>query len=352
MFKQPTNAERVRLFREVVAVWEDIRWPGLAPSTTARYGQVVRNYLEPEFGNLPITEMTHERCARYFARLTREGKAPGTVRKIHTVLGSICSQAVRFGWLPANPCRDMEGLPPHNHEEPFFLTAEQTRRLAEEMPGETYRLFIYTAAYTGLRAGELAGLRRKDVDLLRGVVHVRQALKALDAKRPDGSRGPVFGPPKNGKPRTVTMPKFLRAMFTDHLTRPLPGGAGPGALVFTAPEGGVHRHSLFMRRVFKPTIKGNKKRKIKPVLPAELYGLRFHDLRHTCASLLIAQGAHPKIIQERLGHSSITTTMNRYGHLFDGLDATLIDGLDEAHAAASPPDNVTELPNARRAGGD
>lgn len=135
MFSQPTNAERPRQFREVVAVWEEIRWPGLAPSTTARYGQVVRNYLEPEFGNLPITEMTHERCARYFARLTREGKAPGTVRKIHTVLGSICSQAVRFDWLPANPCRDMEGLPPHNHEEPFFLTAEQTRRLAEEMPG-------------------------------------------------------------------------------------------------------------------------------------------------------------------------------------------------------------------------
>ncbi len=270
------------------------------------------------------------------------------MRKIHTVLSSICSQAVRFDWLPANPCRDMEGLPPHSHDEPFFLTAEQTRRLAEEMPGETYRLFIYTAAYTGLRAGELAGLRRKDVDLLRGVVQVRRALKALDVIRDDGTRGPVFGPPKNGKPRTVTMPKFLRAMLADHLAlapaKGGPGGAGADALVFTSPEGGVHRHGLFMRRVFKPTIKGNKKRKIKPALPAELHGLRFHDLRHTAASMLIAQGAHPKIIQERLGHASITTTMNRYGHLFDGLDATLIDGLDAAHdEAANPPDNVKRL---------
>ncbi len=347
MFAQPTNPAPVHLFKEAVAVWEEIRWPSLAPSTTARYGQVVRTYLEPEFSNTPIIEMTHERCARYFARLMREGKEPGTVRKIHTVLSSICSQAKRFDWLPANPCREMEGLPAHRHQEPVFLNAEQTRTLAERMP-QHYRVLVYTAAYTGLRAGELAGLRRKDVDLLRGVLHVRQALKALDAKLPDGTRGPVFGAPKNGKPRTVTLPKFLRAMLTEHLAlspaKGGPGGAGADALVFTSPEGGVHRHGLFMRRVFKPTIKGDKRKKIKPALPAELHALRFHDLRHTCASLLIAQGAHPKIIQERLGHASITTTMNRYGHLFDGLDATLIDGLDAAHdEAANPPDNVTRL---------
>jgi integrase len=72
--------------------------------------------------------------------------------------------------------------------------------------------------------------------------------------------------------------------------------------------------------------------------------LRLHDLRHTCASLLIAQGAHPKVIQERLGHASITTTMNRYGHLFEGHDDTLIEGLNAAHdEAAQPPDNVVAL---------
>jgi integrase len=335
MFKQATNAERVRLFKEVVAIWKETCWTGLAPSTTARYGQVVRNYLEPEFGNLPITEMTREVVRRYFARLTRDGKAPGTVRKVHTVLSAILSEAVELELLAANPCTRMRGLPTVRTEEPVFLNAEQVHTLAEATP-QHYRLLVYMAAYTGLRAGELAGLRRKDVDLLRGVVQVRQALKQLDP--------PVFGGTKTGKPRTVTLPKFLRAMLTDHLAGPIPGGAGADALVFTSPEGGIMRHGLFMRRVWYPTIKGNKKRKIKPALPAELHALRFHDLRHTCASLLIAQGAHPKIIQERLGHASITTTMNRYGHLFDGLDATLIDGLDAAHDdAANPPDNVTRL---------
>jgi integrase len=237
----------------------------------------------------------------------------------------------------------MRGLPAKRQGETVFLNAEQVRTLAEAMP-DHYRVLVYTAAYTGLRAGELAGLRRKDVDLLRGVVHVRQALKAVDGQ--DGS-GPVFGGTKTGKTRTVTLPKFLRQMLTDHLAGPIPGGGGADALVFTSPEGGIMRHSLFMQRVWRPVLKGDKRKKKPGALPEELHSLRFHDLRHSAAAMLIAQGAHPKIIQERLGHSSITTTMNRYGHLFDGLDATLIDGLDAAHdLAAAPANNVTRLPQA------
>jgi integrase len=338
MFSTATNAQRPRPFKEVVGIWEETCWTGLSPTTTARYASVVRTYLNPEFGSTPINEMTREVVRRYFARLTREGKAPGTVRKVHTVLSAIMSEAVELELLPANPCQHMRGLPPNRHGEPTFLTAEQVRTLAEAMPAThpSARLLVYTAAYTGLRAGELAGLRRKDVDLLRGVVHVRKALKQLDP--------PVFGPPKNGKTRTVTLPKFLRAMLNDHVSGPHPGGPGADALVFTSPEGGILRHRLFMRRVWHPTLKGDKKRKIAAALPAELHGLRFHDLRHTAASMLIAQGAHPKIIQERLGHASITTTMDRYGHLFDGHDTQLIEGLDAAHdEAANPPDNVTQL---------
>ncbi len=342
MFAQPTNAQRSRPFKEVVGMWEETCWTGLAPSTKARYGQIVRTYLLPEFGTTPITEMTRGVVRRYFARLTREGKTPGTVRKVHTVLSAIMSEAVELELLPVNPCTRMRGLPAVRTEERVVLTAEQVRTLAERIP-QHFRLLIYMAAYTGLRAGELAGLRRKDVDLLRGVVQVRQALKQLDP--------PVFGGTKTGKTRTVTLPKFLRAMLTDHLAGPIPGGANADALVFTSPEGGIMRHGLFMRRVWYPTIKGDNKRKIKAALPTELHGLRFHDLRHTCASLFIAQGAHPKIIQERLGHASITTTMDRYGHLFDGLDATLVDGLDAAHAAATPPDYMAELPPQSAEGG-
>jgi len=343
-YQQPTNAPKPRPFREVVGIWQETCWTGLSPTTTARYGQAVRTHLMPEFSNTPITEMTREVVRRYFARLVRSGKAPGSVRKIHTVLSAIMSEAVELELIAANPCTKMRGLPAHRHQEPVFLNAEQVRALAEAMPTPAYKVLVYTAAYTGLRAGELAGLRRKDVDLLRGVVHVRQALKVVDGQ--DGSNGPVFGSTKSGKTRTVTLPRFLRAMLNDHL---LTVRGDADALVFTSPQGAVLRHGLFMRRVWYPTIKGDTrskdpKKRRPPALPAELHGLRFHDLRHTCASLLIAQGAHPKIIQERLGHASITTTMNRYGHLFDGLDAPLIDGLDAAHdEAVAPATKVREL---------
>ena len=127
MFSQPTNPAPVRLFKEVRAIWEETCWTGLAPSTTARYGQVVRTYLEPEFANLPITDMTREVVRRFFARLTREGMAPGTVRKIHTVLSAILSEAVELELLPANPCTRMRGLPTVRSDEPVFLNADQVR---------------------------------------------------------------------------------------------------------------------------------------------------------------------------------------------------------------------------------
>lgn len=96
--------------------------------------------------------------------------------------------------------------------------------------------------------------------------------------------------------------------------------------VFTAPGGGQLRHGNFYNRIFKPTV--------QKTLPGELQRARFHDLRHTHAALLIAQGAHPKAIQYRLGHSSITVTLDRYGHLFPALDDALTDALDATYRAA------------------
>lgn len=92
-----------------------------------------------------------------------------------------------------------------------------------------------------------------------------------------------------------------------------------------------------MRRVFKPAIIGDKKKEREPALPAHKHNLRFHDLRHTCASLLVAAGAHPQLIQARLGHASITTTLDRYGHLFPSVEEALADALDATFNDASTP---------------
>ncbi len=107
------------------------------------------------------------------------------------------------------------------------------------------------------------------------------------------------------------------------------------------PSGAPIRHANFYRRYFKPAVAA--------ALPPDKHGVRFHDLRHTCAALLIGAGAHPKAIQERLGHKSITMTLDRYGHLLPGLGDALADALDATHTAAqTPAQNVVPL---RRAEG-
>ncbi len=130
-----------------------------------------------------------------------------------------------------------------------------------------------------------------------------------------------FGPTKNHGRRTVRLPPFLCELLACYLTdRP----RRPNDLVFTAPDGGPLQHRLFYRRYFRPAVE-------RAGLPD---ALRFHDLRHTCAAMLIAQGAHPRAIMERLGHSSITVTLNTYGHLFPSLDEALTDGLETTYRAA------------------
>jgi integrase len=170
------------------------------------------------------------------------------------------------------------------------------------------------------------------VDLLRGVVHVRQALKDVGGRL-------EFGPTKTHERRTVALPNFLSDMLAEHLSHPSPGGSGPDALVFTSTTGLPLRHGLFYRRHFKVAVRGKPATKNRPAvrgaLPPHLHGLRFHDLRHTCAALSIAAGAHPKLISARLGHASITITLDRYGHLFPSVEEALAEKLDAAFAGAT-----------------
>jgi len=125
----------------------------------------------------------------------------------------------------------------------------------------------------------------------------------------------------------VKLPEFLRDMLKEHLAVASPGGNGPDDLVFTTKTGAPIRQHLFYRRHFKPAV--------RKALPARLHGLRFHDLRHTCASLLLSQGAHALAVKEWLGHSSIQITVDRYGHLLPGIADDLAAGLDTAFAASA-----------------
>jgi integrase len=321
-----------RPFRELVTTWERTRAAKLAPKTRERYASVTRTHLLPAFGSTPVGKLSRADIKEWFAAFADERKpdgeprySPGTVRKVQVVLSSILSEGVELGLIRENPAARLK-LAAIPRGDMTVLTAEEVRALAEAVERPADRLAVYVAAYTGLRAGELWALRRRDVDLAGRRLVVGRTLTSesgrlifRDLTKTDSSR------------RVVSLPIFLTNMLTTHLEGL---AADRDALVFTAPGGGGGkaagepspiRHELFKRRVFAPAVKA--------VLPGRK--LRWHDLRHTCASLLIHNGASVLLVQKRLGHASSTTTLDRYGWLFPSAEAALAVALDATYDAGN-----------------
>jgi len=298
-------------------------WRSIEPKTAAGYRSILATHLLPEFGATQLQHLTPQRIDAYLTRLTERGVSPGTQRNIFAALRTSLNTAVGLRLVATNPTQGIR--PPRPTRKPMlYLTAEEVHRLANALADE-HRVLVYTAAYTGLRAGELLALTRADFNPLHRTVHVHRALKEVNGVL-------SFGPTKTHTSRTVSLPAFLAKMLAAHLDRPhsVASGAGPTELIFSGPDGSPLRHGNFYRYVFRPAVVA--------ALPHKSQ-LRFHDLRHTAASLAIAAGAHPKLIQARLGHASITTTLDRYGHLFPSVEEALAEALDAAFAAS----NVIQL---------
>ena len=301
------------LGRITFAEWAD-QWSttivDLRPSTVARDLSIVRAHLLPKFGRVPLANVTTPDVRAFIAELVAaDNHSPATVRKIGQVLSKIMNSAVEAGYIGRSPCTAVR-LPAERSRQMRFLTPEEVARLADVIDAP-YRLVVLMAVYSGLRWGELAGLRRDRVNVLARTIHVIEQLTEVGGKL-------SFGPPKTAAGRRkVMLPRFLAEALGEHM------GAADEELVFNAPEGGPLRRSNFLRRVWLPAVEA-----------AGLDGLRFHDLRHTAVALAIAQGAHPKAIQERMGHSSVMVTLDRYGHLFEGLDERIADGLDDVYRNA------------------
>jgi integrase len=284
----------------------------LKPKTSASYESILNARVLPAFGDMRIAAIDQAEVRRFIAELAEAGNKPGTIRNTFNVLRLVFGTAAGSGAIRVNPCTGVR-MPRSPKTEMLFLTAEDVLTLASAIT-EQFRTLVTSAAYTGLRAGEIGALRVGRVDLQRGSVEVRESLADVKGKL-------VFGSTKTYAHRTVRLPLFLTNEMAVHLDdRP----HQPDDLVFTGPTGKPLRHNLFYVRHFKPAA-------VRAGLPE---GLRFHDLRHTCAALLVAQGAHPKAIMERLGHSSIQVTLDRYGHLFPSLDENLTDGLEATYQAS------------------
>jgi integrase len=303
-----------KLGRRPVREWADEWLSGMAHlriKTRSGYESDLRTHVLPYFGDTPVGSIQQADVKRFVAELVAGGSAPGTVRNARKVLRQVLATAQTAGAIRTNPC-DGVRVPSSVRQEMAFLSPEQIEALATAI-GPRFDTLVRLAAYTGLRAGEICALRVGRVDLAHRRVIVAESVTEVNG------HGLIFTEPKTYERRSVTLPRFLIEELEPRLDD------DPRAFVFPSTNGDVLRHKGFYRNTFKPAVR-------RAGLPRHV---RFHDLRHTCASLCIALGAHPKAIQERLGHSSITVTLDRYGHLFPKLDEALTDRLDDLARQAS-----------------
>jgi integrase len=284
----------------------------LKAKTREDYRSLLNNHVLPAFGGRAVASLDTLAVRGWLAGLVSGGLSPSRAKHAYYVLFAVLEAAIQAGALVRNPAAGVR-VPRSHSREMHFLSAAEVERLAEAIV-PPYGVLVRFAAYTGLRSGEIAALRVKRLDLLRGTVRVVEAASEVGGRL-------ITGPTKTHAERTVRLPRFLRDELAAYLaSRP----RDRDAFVFTAPRGGQLRHHNFYRRLFCPAL-------ARAGLAEQI---RFHDLRHTCASLLIAQGAHPKAIQAHLGHSSIQVTMDRYGHLFPDALEHLADRLDAARTQA------------------
>lgn len=293
--------------------WADEWLAGLAVQETTRRGyRQARERLAPHFDGRKIGMIDRSTVRQFVRHLRDKGYAPKTVRATVSALKLILDLAVEGRAISENPAANLR-LGKSRRHEPLFFNPEQIQRLVAhtDPPFDKFALFD---AYTGLRPSEVCGVKVKSLDLMRGRVRVAEVVNDVNGKA-------IPGPTKTYAVRTVPIPASVCAAMAEHLEwrkQQLGRDLLPDDYVFAAKKGGVLR----VAKVRIALVRGLK----AAGLPPEF---RTYDLRHTCASLLIAASAHPRAIMERLGHSSITTTLDLYGHLFPELEAELTDRLDQ-----------------------
>jgi integrase len=284
----------------------------LREGTRSKYLGHLRTHILPTFGDRALDAIEPSQVRSWVAALARGGSSPGTVATVYRTFAAIMRSAEINGLIDRNPCIGVRLPRNDDRREKTFLSPEEIDRLAETIDPR-YRALVYVAAYSGIRFGELAYLKVDAVNVLSGAIQVRGSLAEVGGRLiPQGT--------KTGKWRTVTLPRSVAQILGEHIGR-YPSKEGH---VFSAPMGGPLRRRAWYRRTFKPAV---DRAGLDP-------RLRFHDLRHTHAALLIANGQHIKVIADRLGHSKPTLTLNTYAHVLPGLEEQAVSGLEETFRGA------------------
>ncbi len=306
------SSEGLTLGQFLEAWLRDYGEMNLQATTLSQYRGVLRRDVIPYLGEIPLWDLGPEHIMDVIRRKARGGFAPSTVKRVHIVLRRALGHAVQWGYLERNPAAAIDGPPDRRGEGARVLAPEAVPSYLEV--ARRYRCYpiLFTALYTGLRQGELLGLSWTDVE--PEAIRVRRSLKRT-------AEGVLFlGSVKTPSARrTVPLSPANRGVLDAWRARTEEGNAarGPDDLVF-ATSGGT------------PVNPRNLLRDHHRILErAGLPRMPFHALRHTHATMLLRAGVHPKVVGERLGHSSIRVALDTYSHVLPSLQWELASRLDE-----------------------
>ncbi|MDO8690228.1 MAG: tyrosine-type recombinase/integrase [Dehalococcoidia bacterium] len=288
---------------QFLAQWLETTAPTVRLSTLTRYEEYARLHAVPELGTVKLARLTPQHLQKLYAQKLEAGLSPMTVRHLHAVMHRALSQALRWGLVATNVA-DAVDAPRVKRQEIKALSPEEARRLIDAGKGDRFEALYVLALSTGLRQGEMLGLRWKDVDLEGGCLQVVGTLQR-------SHHGLAITEPKTARSRRqVGLTDAARDALRQHRTGQLEERlqAGPlwedSDLVFPNDTGRPMDAGNLLRRYFSPLLK-----------KAGLSHIRFHDLRHSAATLLLSQGINAKVIQEMLVHSSNALTLDTYSHV-------------------------------------
>ena len=298
--------------------------PNLSPNTVKSYNNIVTVHLIPGLGKIALKNIKAEHLQTYYADKLKTLNST-TVRHHHTLLHRAFRQAVLLDLMSRNPADAV--TPPRYHKaEMHILNESQVETVLSSTNPDYYALF-YLALFSGLRRGELLALRWSDVDLVMAEMSVSRSVVSLEGG------GYIFKDTKTAKSRrTVALSPSTCHVLREHLDKQM--------AIKKRLEIKFHNDDLIFSHDNKNPFNGNAVSMIWRNLVRRLgfKGVRFHDCRHTMATAMLSAGVHPKIVQERLGHSSIAITLDTYSHVAPGLQHNAANKMDDVYG-----NNVTKL---------
>ncbi len=301
---------------EYLGKWLEIAKPSLRPNTSIQYTWIVRQYITPEIGSIRLKDLRPDHIQALLSDNLEAGVGVRTIQLIHAVLHRALVQALKWGLVGRNPADAVE-KPRAARQEMRVLDPAQVLVLLNAAPDTYWEALLYLAVTTGLRQAELLGLCWTDLDWQTGELKVQRQSQYIIGQ------GFVFSEPKSAAGRRlvvlgdVALGKLRKHHEAQDEQRAKAGERWREKGLIFATHLGTPMHPRNLRVSFG-----------KLLVKAGLPRVRFHDLRHTAATLMLQQGVHPKVVQERLGHANINLTLGTYSHVLPGMQGDAAHKLD------------------------